>query len=93
MSITDYRTDRHDQSECSSRWHCEIHGLAEQVDRRFRWCFECGHWYETPADLRRAYRREYPEPQTWREFAVAVWRCLTVRASKIPFCPLCMHGL
>lgn len=38
--------------------NCYIHGYEPWPDRFYIRCFECGHVYNTPDDLRRAYRRE-----------------------------------
>lgn len=51
----------------------------------YRACLECGHLYRTKRELRHAYRWErHIGPFT---FLAA----LLTPASRIHFCPLCMH--
>lgn len=76
---------------------CLVHGVTEPDEGAWLVCFECGHVYRTPRDLRRDYRREYWRvasmegaypaiPLRWR-----LWRAATVRASRVTFCPHCIH--
>lgn len=76
---------------------CYVHNVVEPVDGAYLVCFECGHVYPTAGALRRDYRREY-----WRVSGIAgayppipLWRRLrsavTVRVSRVTFCPHCVH--
>lgn len=84
--------------------HCHGCGqLHDHIMPAWQWCFECGHAYRTPGELRRAYRRVLladlrKERWPWlfgNEFepsrAEIVWRALTARAKKIAFCQFCLH--
>lgn len=46
--------------------HCWFHGDEPLTDDTFQVCFECGHVYETPAELVAEWRRQSPRP-TLRE--------------------------
>lgn len=75
--------------------HCVMHGLDE-VGSGYRRCGECGHLYDSARELRRLYRRGYWEAlhSGWvaKPFNVKrLWHLVTIRASRIAFCQLCMH--
>ncbi len=58
---------------------CHIDDKEEKVtDETYLVCFECGHVYETQADLIKAWNDE-------SEFKSRS------DADDIPFCPLCLH--
>lgn len=81
----------HPPEACTQpRQHCAWHNIDEPGG--WRNCGECGHAYPTAGALRRTYRR-----MVWQVFAGEplwrIWRCLTVRASRIDYCPLCAHDL
>jgi hypothetical protein len=63
---------------------CSWHRAHEPRTRRtFRVCMECGHVYETAADL----EREFAVLGTEIHPAVLVRR----RVELVTFCPLCLH--
>lgn len=85
-------------NECICFWCGEEH-----QGRGYRWCGECWHLYPTARSLRRAMRRPYLH-RLWglqRPFLKGndlengwfydLWAALTIRVSRIYFCPLCSH--
>lgn len=74
---------------------CFWHGAEPITESTFLVCYECGHVYETPADLERVARKTHdaadinfiklgyaPSPFT-EPFDANTW----------PHCPLCCHDL
>ena len=67
--------------ECGDT-HCWSHGVDESDAGAWRVCFECGHVYRTPEELRRE----------WTASAPPEMRDLDAPpAGDIDFCALCMH--
>lgn len=85
-------TEQHEPTDACNNDHCYTHHVDEP-GTGYIVCPECWHVYQTARELRREYRRNRPgiEWREWRWLPAYLWRLLTVRASKIPFCPLCMH--
>lgn len=93
----------HDPTDTCTKVHCYGCGQDHPQQRAWLWCFECGHAYRTPGELRRAYRRVLlasirHERLPWlrgNEFDPSklriLWQAVTIRASKIYFCQLCLH--
>jgi hypothetical protein len=96
---------QHEPSDACLGEHCYSCGVDEASGHAYRVCFECGHVYPTARALRKAYRRVRWEilrnpgiggrawfSNEWQTGTLRqVWTTLTVRASKIYFCQLCIH--
>lgn len=86
----------HQVTDACADVHCYAHGVDEP---QTGWlvCGECGHVFPSAGALRRDYRREYwriasmegvsPPIPLWRRIRTAA----TVRASRVTFCPHCLH--
>ncbi|NEA21579.1 hypothetical protein [Actinomadura bangladeshensis] len=87
----------HDVTEECSETHCYVHAVDEPNAGAYLVCFECNHAYPTARALRRDYRRGSWEASAANEHCRAdrlwrrLWRVVTVRASRVRFCPHCIH--
>lgn len=64
--------------------YCWVHDeLEPRSENPYLVCFECGHVYETEADLERDYMEERP-----KDTPITV---TPVPADEIYFCPHCLH--
>jgi hypothetical protein len=83
--------------------NCYIHGYEPWPERFYMQCFECGHVYATPDDLRGAYRRAIEhiaavylqERNSGRQFHdglhAEIDPLVVPPAENIPFCQECLH--
>lgn len=94
----------HEPNSWCGNIHCHSCGIDELAHGAYQVCGECGHVYPTARSLRRAYRRVVWEmirnPLSGTRWFTNDWATgrfrqtfamLTVRASKIYFCQLCIH--
>ena len=100
------RTERHEYEPGCGHQHCHIHDVDEDDRGAYIACGECGHVYLTARSLRQAYRRMLREitkqPRMEGGYVLSLplrmhswyrrgWSRLTLRASRIYWCPECAH--
>lgn len=87
----------HEVTDACARVHCHSHDVDELLaveTTGYLACFECGHFYRTARELRRAHRavlRDLYRGLPWWHWPVAAWHLVTLRAGQIPACAFCHH--
>lgn len=85
-------TIRHEPTDRCAPLHCHSHDVDEVADKLYIACYECGHVYRTPGELRRAYRHAVlRRPRFGIPWRLLLWHAAFARASRISFCQHCIH--
>lgn len=92
MSQLKANFEEHFETDECWNWHCTVHAVDEVTSGRklvIR-CFECGHLYRSPRELRKTFRSEVIDKLKY-PWHITVWLKLTLRVNQINFCPHCAH--